>query len=117
MLSYGSVAVAIVNRQVVLVTAAHPHDQRDRYLDVYTYTSAGRGVFLATQAPCARIAAKDLLVVFPDEDAYFMPARDVLELPMQAYHEYVYLRERLVAQAQRKWHERKLWAAWKGKFM
>ena len=47
-----------------------------------------------------------------------MPARDVLELPMQAYQEYVYLRERLLSQAQRKWHERKLWQ-WKGrgKFM
>ncbi|KAI0031272.1 hypothetical protein K488DRAFT_15493, partial [Vararia minispora EC-137] len=94
MLPYGSVGIAVVHRQIVVVQAARPHDHRDRFLDVYTFTSMGLGVFLASAAPCASISVENLLIVFPEKDVFFMPARDVLELPQNAYHEYLTLSER-----------------------
>ncbi|TFY76501.1 hypothetical protein EWM64_g7509, partial [Hericium alpestre] len=88
MLNYGSVAVALVQRQVMVVQAVRPHDQGDRYLDVYTFTPFGERVFLASNAPCARIASHDLLTIFPDADIFSMPAHDVLELPPKAFGEF-----------------------------
>ncbi|KAI0060990.1 hypothetical protein BV25DRAFT_821065 [Artomyces pyxidatus] len=110
MLSYGSVAVALVQRQVMVVQATRPHDHRDRYLDVYTFTPFGDRTFLASSAPCARIASNDLLTIFPDTDIFTMPARDVLELPPKAFGEFSELSQR-----NSKRHD-SMWAAWKGKF-
>ncbi|KAI0044767.1 hypothetical protein FA95DRAFT_1522488 [Auriscalpium vulgare] len=110
MLSYGSVAVALVQRQVMVVQASRPHDSRDRYLDVYTYSPFGDSVFLAADAPCARIASHDLLTIFPDTDVFEMPARDTLELPPKALAEF----RELAARNQKRYET--LWSAWKGKF-
>ncbi|KAI0313532.1 hypothetical protein OF83DRAFT_1065353 [Amylostereum chailletii] len=110
MLKYGSVAVAIVNRQVVVVQAVRPHDHKDRYVDVYTFAPLSRGVFLAAAAPCARIPSKDILTIFPSADIFLMPARDVLELPASAYEEFRDLSARM------KRRPDNLWMAWKSKF-
>ncbi|KAF8269831.1 hypothetical protein EI94DRAFT_1798823 [Lactarius quietus] len=64
MLSYGSVAVALVQRQVMVVQASRPHDECERYLDVYTFTPSSERMFLVSDAPCARIDSNDLLTVF-----------------------------------------------------
>ncbi|KAA1468800.1 hypothetical protein DENSPDRAFT_834236 [Dentipellis sp. KUC8613] len=111
MLSYGSVAVALVHRQVMVVQAARPHDHRDRFLDVYTFAPFGERVFLASDAPCARIAARDVLTIFPDTDIFSMPAHDVLELPPKAFGEF----SELTARNQRRYES--LWAACKAKAM
>jgi hypothetical protein len=111
MLSYGSVAVALVQRRVMVVQASRPHDKCERYLDVYTFTpssDSGR-TFLASDAPYARINSNDLLAVFDeDEDVMILP-RDVLELPQKAYDEFNEL-------SSRKSRRSAVWAAWKGKF-
>jgi len=113
MLSYGSVAVAIVQRRVMVVQSSRPHDKSERYLDVYTFTTtndAGR-TFLVSDAPCARITSDDLLAVFDDEDDGLTIPHDVLELPQKAYDEFNVL-------SSRKNSKRfdAVWAAWKGKF-
>ncbi|KAH9004702.1 hypothetical protein EDB86DRAFT_3099228 [Lactarius hatsudake] len=80
MLSYGSVAVALVQRRVMVVQASRPHDECERYLDVYTFTPSSERTFLVSDAPCARIDSNDLLAVFDDDDALAIP-HDILELP------------------------------------
>lgn len=109
MLRYGSVAVALVQRQVMVVQAAHTYDHGDGFLEVYTFAPFHDRVFTATAAPCARIAPGDLLTIFPDTDVFSMPARDILELPPQAFGEYHELRTRYVKRSE------KLWAACKAK--
>jgi len=109
MLNYGSVAVALVHRQVMVVQAARPHDQRDNYLDVYTFTPFGERVFLAADAPCARIASNDLLTIFPSNDIFLMPARDILELPPKAFGEF----SELCARNQKRFES--IWTVWKAK--
>ncbi|KAL1943093.1 hypothetical protein VTO73DRAFT_4764 [Trametes versicolor] len=96
MLNNGSLAVAVVQRQVMLVQAARPHDQRERWVDVYTYTPFGERVFLASAVPQARIAARDILTIFPVDDAEGarVPAAGMLELPPQAFWEYMELSAR-----------------------
>ena len=133
MLSYGSVAVALVQRRVMVVQgksavfflsvvfqvthlffvfffpASRPHDKCERYLDVYTFTPSSERMFLVSDAPCARIDSNDLLTVFDDDDALAIP-HDVLELPQKAFDEFSELSSR---------KNRRLdtvWAAWKGKF-
>jgi len=113
MLSYGSVAVALVQRRVMVVQASRPHDQCERYLDVYTFTPSSdrdsRRTFLVSAVPCARIDSNDLLAVFEDDDALTLP-RDVLELPQKAYDEFSELSSRRGRRLDA------VWAAWKGKF-
>jgi len=113
MLSYGSVAVALVQRRVMVVQASRPHDNCERYLDVYTFTpssdNSGGRTFLVSDAPCARIDSNDLLTVFDDEGVMTIP-HDVLELPQKAYDEFSELSTR---------RSRRLdavWASWKCKF-
>ncbi|THH15618.1 hypothetical protein EW146_g4886 [Bondarzewia mesenterica] len=109
MLSYGSVAVALVQRQVMVVQAIHPHDHRDRFLDVYCFTPFNERVFTTSAVPCARIASADLLTIFPSTDVFNMPAQDILELPPQAYGEF----NELCARNAKKCES--LWAACKAK--
>ena len=142
MLSYGSIAVALVQRRVMVVqgqlpppsiqsfshfffffAATRPHDECERYLDVYTFTPSsssetgghdghGSRTFCVSDAPCARIDSNDLLAIFDDdEDAMTIP-QDVLELPQKAYDEFSEL------SSSRKGARRfdAVWAAWKGKF-
>ncbi|KAI0272464.1 hypothetical protein BC834DRAFT_817125 [Gloeopeniophorella convolvens] len=110
MLSYGSVAVALVQRRVTVVQASRPHDQSERYLDVYTFTPSGERTFLASDAPCARIDSNDLLAVFPDDDVCTIP-HDILELPPKAYDEFSELSSRRGGK-----RFDATWAAWKAKF-
>ena len=132
MLNYGSVAVAMVHSQVMVVQgilstsaccltrfadqsidrpAARPHDLRDRYLDVYTFAPFNDRVFLASSAPCARIASHDLLTIFPVSDVFRMPAQDILELPEKAFVEFTELSSR----NQKRYES--LWTAMKAKTM
>jgi len=63
----GSLAVAIVHRQVVVVKAVRSHTKRDRLLDVCTFTPIGDRLFIASDFPNARIPASDILTIFPFE--------------------------------------------------
>ncbi|EIN06135.1 hypothetical protein PUNSTDRAFT_73119 [Punctularia strigosozonata HHB-11173 SS5] len=94
MMEYGSFAVASVQRQIMLVQSARSHNMGDRHLDVYTYKPFAEGVFLASEVPQARIASKDLLTIFPPTDAFQQLASGMLELPPQAYSEYMELSSR-----------------------
>jgi len=111
MLSYGSVAVALVQRRVMVVQASRPHDKSERYLDVYTFTPSNdtNRTFLVSDAPCARINSNDLLAVFDDDNIMTIP-HDVLELPQKAYDEF----SELSSRRNRRFDA--VWAAWKGKF-
>ncbi|KAF9526117.1 hypothetical protein CPB83DRAFT_858369 [Crepidotus variabilis] len=65
MFANGSLAVAIVRNQVMIVQAAREHTKRDKFVDVRTYTPFGAGVFLASEVPSARIASSAILTVLP----------------------------------------------------
>ena len=86
MMKNGSLAVAIVHRQVVVVkgpcsqlqillpfsrltpsclTAVRSHTKRDRLLDVCTFTPIGDRLFIASDFPNARIPTSDILTIFP----------------------------------------------------
>jgi len=115
MLSYGSIAVALVQRRVMVVQATRPHDKCERFLDVYTFTpsessDSGR-TFCISDAPCARIDSNDLLTVFDEDDEGVVTIpHDVLELPQKAYDEFSELSSRKGRRLDA------MWAAWKGKF-
>ena len=88
-----------------------PHDECERYLDVYTFTpssDSGR-TFLVSDAPYARINSNDLLAIFDDDDDAMTIPHDVLELPQKAYDEFNEL-------SSRRGRRFTMWAAWKGKF-
>ncbi|KAI0731283.1 hypothetical protein C8Q76DRAFT_587633, partial [Earliella scabrosa] len=93
-LKHGSLAVAIVQRQVMIVQAARTHSQRERWVDVYTYTPFGERVFLASPVPQARIASRDVLAILPTGDAPREPTVGMLELPPNAFTEYMELSSR-----------------------
>jgi len=65
MMKNGSLAVAIVHRQVVVVKAVRSHTNRDRLLDVCTFTPIGDRLFIASDFPNARIPTSDILTTFP----------------------------------------------------
>jgi len=67
MMKHGSLAVAIVHRQVVVVKAVRSHTKRDRFLDVCTFTPIGNSLFIASDFPNARIPSSDILTIFPFE--------------------------------------------------
>ncbi|KAI0629176.1 hypothetical protein C8Q77DRAFT_1220373 [Trametes polyzona] len=110
MLKHGSLAVAVVQRQVMVVQAARTHSQRERWVDVYTYTPFGERVFLASDVPQARIAARDILTIFPEDEGARAPTPGMLELPPQAFWEYVELSSRT-----QKRYEQMLANAWSAK--
>ncbi|KAF4610991.1 hypothetical protein D9613_006713 [Agrocybe pediades] len=109
MFSDGSIAVALVKNQVMLVQASRTHAKREKFLDVRTYAPFGEGVFLATSVPAARIASSDLLTVLPpSEISSLMGEQGMLELPKnsKAFSQYMQLSSR---------HQKKyesLWSAW-----
>ncbi|KAF8498659.1 hypothetical protein F5888DRAFT_1802825 [Russula emetica] len=111
MLSYGSIAVARVQRRVMVVQATRPHDKYEEYLDVYIFmpSSVSGRTFLVSDVPCARINSDDLLTVFDDDDVLTIP-RDTLELPQKAYDEFSELSSRKGKRFDA------VWASWKGKF-
>ncbi|KAH7929128.1 hypothetical protein BV22DRAFT_1081787 [Leucogyrophana mollusca] len=102
---HGSVAIAVVQHQVMVIQAARSHNRRDRWLDVYTYTPFGDRLFLASSVPQARIATSDLLAIFP----FRTSTTDMIELPAQAYQEFLDLSDK---------HQKKqesLWRGWKAR--
>lgn len=74
MMKNGSLAVAIVHRQVVVVKAVRSHTKRDHLLDVCTFTPIGDRLFIASDFPNARIPASDILSIFPFE---YIPSASV----------------------------------------
>ncbi|KAI0794000.1 hypothetical protein C8Q74DRAFT_1314923 [Fomes fomentarius] len=94
MLKHGSLAVAVVQRQVMVVQATRTHSQRERWVDVYTYAPFGERVFLASPVPQARISSRDILTIFPTDDAPRQPVSGMLELAPQAFTEYMELSSR-----------------------
>ncbi|KAI8974562.1 hypothetical protein BD414DRAFT_468123 [Trametes punicea] len=94
MLKHGSFAIAVVQRQVMLVQSVRNHSQRERWVDVYTYTPFGERVFLASDVPQARICATDVLTIFPDDENVHEPTAGMLELPTQAFYEFMELSSR-----------------------
>ena len=61
---------------------------------MYTYAPFGERVFLASPVPRARIAARDVLAIFPADDDARRPAAGMLELPPKAFAEFVELSAR-----------------------
>ncbi|KAJ8515717.1 hypothetical protein ONZ45_g6882 [Pleurotus djamor] len=102
----GELGVAIVQRKVVIVQAARTHTKLDRWLEVSTYTPFGERVFLATDVPTARIKPTDILTIFPPSDVFRRPDQGMLELPQQAFSEYLELSMRTQQR-----HET-MWNAW-----
>ncbi|KAG6381559.1 hypothetical protein JVT61DRAFT_152 [Boletus reticuloceps] len=102
-MNHNTVAIAIVQHQVMIIQAARSHTRRDRWMDVYT--PFGERLFLASPVPQARIAPSNLLIVFP----FRTPTSDMIELPAKAYREYL----ELSAKHQLK-HEN-MWRRWKAR--
>ncbi|PPQ66645.1 hypothetical protein CVT26_009399 [Gymnopilus dilepis] len=109
MFADGSIAVALVKNQVMVVQAARTHAKREKYLDVRTYQPFGEGVFLASDVPRARISASDLLTVLPPLEDNRLLTQGMLELPKQAYSQYIKLSSR------HQKHYESLWSAWVSK--
>ncbi|OBZ74205.1 hypothetical protein A0H81_05853 [Grifola frondosa] len=91
MMKHGSLAVAVVQRKVMVVQAARSHNCRDRWVDVYTFAPFGERVFLASAVPHARISSSDILTIFPSDDVVRSPAKGMLELPQKAFSEFMEL--------------------------
>ncbi|KAL0953513.1 hypothetical protein HGRIS_004737 [Hohenbuehelia grisea] len=89
----GTLAVAVVHHQVVIVQAARSHSKSERWLDVHTYTPFGERLFLASDVPKARIASSDILSVLPS-NIPCSAEHGMLELPPQAFFQYVELSSR-----------------------
>jgi len=101
----GTIAVAVVQRHIMIVQAARSHSRRDRWLDVYTFTPFGDRIFFVSDVPQARISSADILAIFP----YRAPAtfKDMIELPRQAWNEFL----ELSARNQQKYET--IWKGWK----
>jgi hypothetical protein len=83
--------------------AARSHNQRDRWLDVYTYAPFGDRVFLATDSPHARISSSDVLTIFPTSDVVRTLDAGMLELPYQAFSEFNELNARNLSRKESLW--------------
>ncbi|KAJ7133029.1 hypothetical protein C8R46DRAFT_122672 [Mycena filopes] len=105
MMSDGSLGVAIVSRQVMVIQAARSHTRRDRFLDVYTFLPFSGGTFLATHVPTARITTSDILTIFPPDDVLRAraPSPGMLELPEEAWREFNMLSERTQRRYEKMW--------------
>ncbi len=93
----------------IALSATRTHNQRERWVDVYTYAPFGERVFLASPVPQARISSRDILTIFPTDDAPRKPVSGMLELAPQAFTEYMELSSRT-----QKRHEQ-LFNAWSTK--
>ncbi|KAF5309287.1 hypothetical protein D9611_014663 [Ephemerocybe angulata] len=151
MMKNGSFAVAVVQRQVVVVQATKSHSKREKYLEVTPYTPfGGSRIFLSLsgQPYTVRIPSSDVLALLPssqsspaascagyidsdtesdyDSDAHFNfnGARDVkavsanvvvgdgtIELPEQAFEEYVRLSEKHYNRPRSASRSAKLWTS------
>jgi hypothetical protein len=84
--------------------AARSHSRCDRWLDVYTFTPFGDRVFLTSSVPRARISPTDILAIFPHH--VHATSKDMIELPRQAWNEFV----ELTARNQKKYES--MWRGW-----
>ncbi|KIM82944.1 hypothetical protein PILCRDRAFT_819747 [Piloderma croceum F 1598] len=100
----GTLAIAIVQRHVMIVQAARSHSRCDRWLDVYTFTPFGDRVFLTSSVPRARISSTDILAIFPHH--VHATSKDMIELPGQAWNEFL----ELTARNQEKYES--MWRGW-----
>ncbi|KAI0726708.1 hypothetical protein C8Q72DRAFT_844238 [Fomitopsis betulina] len=91
MLTQGDVAVALVQKQVMIVQGARTHTLRDRWLDVHIFSPFGDRLFLASAVTSARILSTDILTIFPSDDAVHLPAEGILELHPKAFSEFMEL--------------------------
>ncbi|KAI0736446.1 hypothetical protein C8Q72DRAFT_2570 [Fomitopsis betulina] len=88
MLTEGDVAVALVQKQVMIVQGASTHTLRDRWLDVHIFSPFGDRLFLASAVTSARILSTDILTIFPSDEAFQLPAECILELHPKALSEF-----------------------------
>ena len=115
MLTQGDIAVAVVQRQVMVVQGRSPrcglvllstksritragartHTLRDRWLDVHIFSPFGDRLFLASAVTSARILSTDILTIFPPNDAIHLPSEGTLELHPKAFSEFLELRARM----------------------
>jgi len=89
-LEAGMLAVAIVQQQVVVVQATRHHAARDSYVEVITFRHFANRTFVA-ESPACRISSRDLVAVFSRSDVAGarMYERGMLELPAEAFTEFV----------------------------
>ncbi|KAK2465676.1 hypothetical protein APHAL10511_002220 [Amanita phalloides] len=112
-MSAGTIAIAMVKRQVMIVQTVRPHTKHDTHIDVHAYAPFGERVFIATSVPEARIPASHVLavVVAPsppprtDEESVDAVTQDMLELSCKAFAEY-----RKISLRHQKKYER-MWSA------
>ncbi|OAX38972.1 hypothetical protein K503DRAFT_740322 [Rhizopogon vinicolor AM-OR11-026] len=104
-MNHGTVAIAVVQHQVMIIQAVRSHDRHDRWLDVYTYAPFGNHMFLESSVPRARIASSDVLIVFPFRTA----TADMIELPTEAYQKFMQLKAKYQKQ------QDNLWRGWQAK--
>ncbi|KAI0825848.1 hypothetical protein BC629DRAFT_1276634 [Irpex lacteus] len=98
MMEHGCLAVAMVQRQVMIVQASRSHNSREAWLDVHTFMPFGSNVFLPSPVPQARISSSDILTIFPSSDKLAHESafgNDVLEISPRAYEEFVELSSRM----------------------
>jgi len=100
----GTLAVAVVQRHIMVVQAVRSHSRRDRWFDVYTFTPFGDRVFFASDVPQARISSADILAIFPYHAC--ATSKDMIELPGHAWNEFL----ELSAKNQKKYEA--LWRGW-----
>ena len=89
-----------------MVSATRTYTQKDVWVDVNTYVHFGHRTFLASDVPQARISPSDILTIFPTSDIIRRPTKGMLELPAQAFAEFL----ELSARTQRKYE--KLFSIW-----
>ena len=109
----GTVAVAMVKRQVMIVqgsrhslthiypqsyiasiAAVRHHTKHDKYIDVHAYAPFGERIFIASNVPDARIPASDVLAVIASPgqaEAVHPVAQGMLELSYRAFSDYMKL--------------------------
>ncbi|KAJ3524147.1 hypothetical protein NM688_g8611 [Phlebia brevispora] len=95
MMQSGSLAVAMVQRQVMVVQASRSHSKQEAWIDVQTFTPFGDCVFLPSVYPQARIPASDILAVFSPCPAGNQPSEGgMLVLPPKAFSKFMELSTR-----------------------
>ncbi|KAK7687936.1 hypothetical protein QCA50_009155 [Cerrena zonata] len=87
----GCFAVAMVQRQVMLVKAINLYSRRDDLLHVHMFVPFGQRTFLLSPVPQARISPRDLLTIFCANDIIAIDAQGAVDLSAKAYAEFVEL--------------------------
>jgi len=94
MIDEGTLALATIQRKVVVVRAIKSHAYSDRSLDVLVYLPFGERLFITppnVHGRRVKIPSKDLLFIFSASDYPNSTDPEMIELPPKAYDEYVEL--------------------------